>query len=52
MFDGNAPKVGSVTYTQGGEVTFTYTFTDDYSYIGFRSDNGAIYFTSIEVVWR
>ena len=52
MFDSNAPKVGSVTYTQGGEVTFTYTFTDDYSYIGFRSDNGAIYFTSIEVVWR
>ena len=52
MFDGNAPKVGSVTYTQGGEVTFTYTFTDDYSYIGFKSDNGAIYFTSIEVVWR
>jgi hypothetical protein len=52
MFDGQAPKVGSVTYTQGGEVTFTYTFTDDYSYIGFRSDNGAIYFTSIEVVWR
>ena len=29
-----------------------YTFTDDYSYIGFKSDNGAIYFTSIEVVWR
>jgi len=52
MFDSNAPKVGGVTYTQGGEVTFTYTFTDDYSYIGFRSDNGAIYFTSIEVVWR
>lgn len=52
MYDGTAPKVGSVTYTQGGEVTFTYTFTDDYSYIGFRSDNGAIYFTSIEVVWR
>ena len=52
MFDGQATKVGSVTYTQGGEVTFTYTFTDDYSYIGFRSDNGAIYFTSIEVVWR
>ena len=52
MFDGQATQVGSVTYTQGGEVTFTYTFTDDYSYIGFRSDNGAIYFTSIEVVWR
>lgn len=52
MFDGQATQVGSVTYTQGGEVTFTYTFTDDYSYIGFRSDNGAIYFTTIEVVWR
>ena len=52
MFDGSVTKVGSVTYTQGGEVTFTYTFTNDYSYIGFRSDNGAIYFTSIEVVWR
>ena len=52
MFDGQATQVGSVTYTQGGEVTFTYTFADDYSYIGFRSDNGAIYFTSVEVVWR
>lgn len=52
MYDSTAPKVGSVTYTQGGETTFTYTFTDDYSYIGFRSDNSAIFFTSIEVVWR
>ncbi len=52
MFDGSATKVGSVTYTQGGVATFTYAFQDAYSYIGLRSDNGAIYFTSIEVIWR
>ncbi len=52
MFDGSATKVGSVTYTQGGVATFTYAFQGEYSYIGLRSDNGAIYFTSIEVIWR
>ena len=44
--------VGSVSYTQGGQATFTYTFTEDYSYIGFRSHDNALYLTSIEVVWR
>ncbi len=52
MFNGSATKVGSVTYTQGGVATFTYAFQGEYSYIGLRSDNGAIYFTSIEVIWR
>lgn len=38
-------KVGSVT------ATGTVTFTDSYSYVGIRSNNGAIYLTSVEVVW-
>lgn len=52
MFGSSITKVGSVSYTQGGQATFTYTFTEKYSYIGFRSNDGAIYFNSIEVVWR
>ena len=52
MSSSSVSKVSSITYTQGGQATFTYTFTDNYSYIGFRSQDGAIYFTSIEVVWH
>lgn len=39
-------KVGSVT------ATGTITFTDSYSYVGIRSNNGAIYLTSVEIVWE
>ena len=32
--------------------TGTITFTDDYAYIGIRSNNGAIYITMIEIEWE
>lgn len=39
-------KIGSL------EETGTITFTDDYAYVGIRSNNGAIYVTSVEIVWE
>jgi len=38
-------KVGSVT------ATGIINFTSDYAYVGIRSNNGAIYITSIEIEW-
>lgn len=38
-------KVGSTS------TTGTITFTDSYSYVGVRSNNGALYLTSVEIVW-
>ena len=34
------------------EATGTITFTEDYAYVGIRSNNGAIYVTSVEIVWE
>ena len=42
---GNGTKVGSLTSTG------TVEFTSDYAYVGIRSNNGAIYITSIEIEW-
>ena len=39
-------KIGSLS------ATGTITFTDDYAYVGIRSNNGAIYVTSVEIVWE
>jgi len=38
-------KVGSTS------TTGTITFTDSYSYVGIRSNNGALYLTSVAIVW-
>ena len=53
MYGNSLTKVGSISYNQSdaSTTTQTYTFTDNYSYIGFRSNDGAIYLTSVEVVW-
>ncbi|MBR5064173.1 MAG: hypothetical protein IKX05_05585, partial [Bacteroidales bacterium] len=32
--------------------TGTITFTDDYAYVGIRSNDGAVYVTQIEIVWE
>ena len=32
--------------------TGTITFTDDYAYVGIRSNNGAIYITKVEIEWE
>ncbi len=39
-------KLGSVTETG------TITVTGDYAYVGIRSNNGAIYLSSIEITWE
>ena len=31
--------------------TGTINFTDDYEYFGLRSNNGAIYLSSVEITW-
>ena len=42
-------KLGSVTY--GGNSTVV-TITDDYNFIGMRSNDGAMYITSITIEWE
>lgn len=39
-------KIGSLT------ATGTITFTDDYAYVGIRSNNGSVYITKIEIEWE
>ena len=53
MYGSSLTKVGSITYqsSDASSYTQTYTFTSDYSYIGFRSSDGAIYLTSVDIVW-
>ena len=51
MYNGKVDKIGSVAFDQNN-LTKTYTFTEQYSYIGIRSINGATYLTSIEIVWQ
>ena len=51
MFGSTMTKVGSIVFDKNN-LTQTYTFTADYSYIGFRSNNGAIYLPSIEILWK
>lgn len=50
MYGSNVTKVGTITFDKNNLVQ-TYTFTDDYAYIGFRSGDGAVYLKSVEVVW-
>ena len=39
-------KIGSLS------ATGTITFTGEYAYVGIRSNNGAVYVTSVEIVWE
>ncbi|MBR5174734.1 MAG: hypothetical protein IKW89_02255 [Bacteroidales bacterium] len=39
-------KIGSLNSTG------TITFTDDYAYVGIRSNYGAVYITKIEIEWQ
>ena len=47
----NATNVGSVSY-DGTNATVTYNFEADYQYICLKSKSGAIYMSSVEVVWQ
>ena len=49
MYDSSVECVGSVTVN--ADEPQTYTFTDNYSFIGIRSNNGALYIQSLEIVW-
>lgn len=53
MYGSSVTKVGSITYDSSDNTTAvqTYIFTSNYSYIGFRSSDGAIYLTSVDIVW-
>lgn len=44
--DTQATKIGSVS------ATGTITVENDYEYIGIRSNNGAVYISSIEITWN
>ena len=50
MYKSSVTKVGTIDYSSSN-LTQTYTFTADYSYIGFRSSDGAVYLKSVDVVW-
>ena len=50
MYGNSVTKVGTITFDKNN-LTQTYTFTDNYSYIGFRSADGAVYLPSIQIVW-
>ena len=44
--DKKGTKIGSITSTG------TITFTGNYTYVGIRSNNNAIYLSSIEIIWK
>lgn len=44
-------KIGGLTYN-GTDATVELNVTEDYEYIGLRSKSGAIYITSIIIVWE
>lgn len=46
----DSTKQGTALKTASG--TYTVNFSGDYQYFGVRSDNGAIYLTSVEVVYE
>ena len=48
MYGSSVTKVGTISASGN---SFTYEFTDNYSYIGLRSSSGAIYITSIDIIW-
>lgn len=50
MYKNSVTKVGTIDYNSSN-LTQTYTFTADYSYIGFRSADGALYLKSVDIVW-
>ena len=50
MYGSKMTKIGSIDY-DANNLSQTYTFTSDYSYIGFRSNDGAVYLKSVEIIW-
>lgn len=50
MYGSSVTKVATIKFDKNN-LTKTYTFTENYSYIGFRSASGAVYLKSVEVDW-
>ena len=50
MYGSSVSKVGTINYDKNN-LTQTYTFTENYSYIVFRSADGALYLKSADIVW-
>lgn len=48
---GSGTKVASFTKA-AEELSFNYSFVNDYKYIGIRSNNGAMYLSSVSIVWE
>ena len=48
MYGSSVKKVGSIAVS---DTSKTYAFTDSYAYIGIRSNYGAVYMTSIDIIW-
>ena len=46
LYNSNATKVGSIVFG-----STTYNFTEEYQYIGIRSNSGALYLDKIEITW-
>ena len=51
MYSGDMTPVGSLSY-DSDELTKTYTFTKQYTYVGVRSHDGAIFMDSISFSWK
>lgn len=51
MYDKNFNPVATLAY-DGSNATMSYTFTENYHYIGIRSASGAIYLDSITLNWK
>ena len=50
MYAGTVTKVATLNYTSS-KPTMEYEFEEEYSYIGIKSESGAVYLTSIVIDW-
>lgn len=44
--------LGSLVYEEGARAAYVLTISGDYEYIGFRSNNGALYLTEVDITWQ
>ena len=49
LYDTNLAYVAQIAFADGAEQT--YTFTEEYQFVGVRSESGALYLDAIEVTW-
>ena len=44
--------LGTLVYEEGARAAYEITVKDDYEYIGFRSESGALYLTEVDITWE